>query len=133
MITLLTKTQDLSQIYKSSHSEVFLRKGVLKICSKFTGEHPFRRSISIKLQSNFIEIALRRGCSLVNFRIPYSRNTSGWLPLNINKTNTQINEIIKLEKLVHNETKLLFRGFPSNIISKIPWLSLNFWDSSSLM
>ena len=24
----------------SSHSEVFLGKGVLKICSKFTGEHP---------------------------------------------------------------------------------------------
>ena len=25
----------------SSHPEVFLRKCVLKICSKFTGEHPF--------------------------------------------------------------------------------------------
>ena len=25
---------------KSSHPEVFLGKGVLKICSKFTGEHP---------------------------------------------------------------------------------------------
>ena len=27
-------------IYRSSHPEVFLRKGALKICSKFTGEHP---------------------------------------------------------------------------------------------
>ena len=26
--------------YRSSHPEVFLGKGVLKICSKFTGEHP---------------------------------------------------------------------------------------------
>ena len=28
-------------------------KGVLKIFSKFTGEHPCRSAISIKLQSNF--------------------------------------------------------------------------------
>ena len=27
-------------IVKSSRPEVFLRKGVLEICSKFTGEHP---------------------------------------------------------------------------------------------
>ena len=31
-------------------------------CSKFTGEHPCRSAISIKLQSNFIEISLRHGC-----------------------------------------------------------------------
>ena len=31
---------------------MFLGKAVLKICSKFTGEHPCRRAISIKLQSN---------------------------------------------------------------------------------
>ena len=30
-----------------------------KICSKFTGEHPCRSVISLKLQSNFVEIALR--------------------------------------------------------------------------
>ena len=46
--------------YRSSHPEVFLGKGVLKICSKFTGEHPCRSAISIKLQCNFIEIALNR-------------------------------------------------------------------------
>ena len=34
---------------RSSHPEVFLRKSVLKICSKFTGEHPCRKAISIKL------------------------------------------------------------------------------------
>ena len=33
-------------------------KGVLKICSKFTGEHSCRNVISITLQSNFIEITL---------------------------------------------------------------------------
>ena len=38
-----------------------------------------------KLQSNFIEIALRHGCSPVNllhiFRTPFPRNTSWWLLL----------------------------------------------------
>ena len=38
---------------RSSHSEVFLEKGVLKKCSKCTWEHPCRGGISIKLQSNF--------------------------------------------------------------------------------
>ena len=37
--------------YRSSHPEVFLRNGVLKICNKFTGEHPCQSAISIKLQS----------------------------------------------------------------------------------
>ena len=56
--------------YKSSHPEVFLGKGVLKVCSKFRGEHPCRSAIS-----NFIEIALRQGCSSGNllhiFRTPF--------------------------------------------------------------
>ena len=64
-----------------------LRKAVLKICSKFTGEHPCRSVISINLQSNFIEIALRLGCSPVNslhiFRTPFPKNTSGELLLEI--------------------------------------------------
>ena len=70
---------------RSSHSEVLLRKGALKTCSKFPAEHPCRSTISIKLQSNFTEIALRHGCSPVNllhiFRTPFPRNTSGWLLL----------------------------------------------------
>ena len=69
--------------YRSSHSEVFLGKGVPKICSKFTGEHPCRSVISIKLLSNFIEITLQNGCSSVNllhiFRKPFLKNTSEWL------------------------------------------------------
>ena len=59
------------------------RKGVLKICSKFTGEHPCRSVISIKLLCNFIEITLRHRFSPLNllhiFRTRFSRNTSGWL------------------------------------------------------
>ena len=59
---------------------MFVGKGVPKVCSKFTGEHPCQIAISIKLQSNFIEITLRDGCSPVNllhiFRIPFLKNTS---------------------------------------------------------
>ena len=35
-------------LVRSSRPEVFLGKGVLKIGSKFTGEHPCRSVISIK-------------------------------------------------------------------------------------
>ena len=50
---------------RSSHPEMFLRKGVLEICSKFTGEHTCQSAISIKLLCNFIEITLWHGCSPV--------------------------------------------------------------------
>ena len=69
----------------SSYPEVFQRKDVLKICSKFLGEHPCRSVISIKLLCDFIEITLWHGCSPVNllhiFRTPFRRNTSEWLLL----------------------------------------------------
>ena len=76
-----------SWIYRSSHPKVFLRKGVLKICRNFTGEHPCRSAISIKLQSNFIEIILLHGCFPVYllhiFRTPFTKNTFGWLLLDM--------------------------------------------------
>ena len=66
-------------------SEVFLGKIVLKICSKFKGEHPCRSAILIKLLCNFIEIALQHGFSPVNllhiFKTPFPRNICGWLLL----------------------------------------------------
>ena len=44
--------------------------------------------------SNFIEITLQHGCSPVNllhiFRTPFSKNTSWWLLLNVDITNTFI-------------------------------------------
>ena len=65
----------------SSHSEVFLGKGVLKICTKFTGEQPCRSVISIKLLCSFIEITFWHGWSHVNllhiFRTAFLKNTSG--------------------------------------------------------
>ena len=47
---------------RSSYPEVFLGKGVLKICSKFTGEHPCWSVILITLLCNFTEIALQHWC-----------------------------------------------------------------------
>ena len=64
---------------------MFVGKGVLTICSKFTGEHPCRSVISIKLLYNFIEITLRYGCSpaklLHILRTSFLKNTSGRLLL----------------------------------------------------
>ena len=71
--------------YRSNRPEVFLGTGVLKICSKFTGEHPCRSVISTKLLCSVVEIAHRHGCSPVNvlhiFRTPFPKNTSGRLLL----------------------------------------------------
>ena len=75
----------MSKNSRRSTPEVFLRKGVLKISNTFTGKHPYRKKISIKLLSNFTEITLRHVCSPVNllriFRTPFPKNTSGWLLL----------------------------------------------------
>ena len=68
-------------LFGSSPRKVLLGKGVLKICSKLPGEHPCRSVISIKLQSDFVEIKLWYRCSPVNllhiFRTNFSRNISG--------------------------------------------------------
>ena len=72
---------------RSGHPEVFLEKGVLKICSKFTGKHPCWSVILVKLQSSFIKIRFQYGSSPVHllhiFRISFTKNTSGRLPLGI--------------------------------------------------
>ena len=64
-------------MFRSNLSEVFLGKGVLKICSKFTGDHPSRSAIS----------TLQHGRSPVNllhiFRTPFPKNKSGGLLLNV--------------------------------------------------
>ena len=78
---ILQKTQMTDD--RKIPSEVFLGKGILEMCSRFTGEHQWRSLISIKLRSNFVEIILRHGCSPVNllhiFRTPFYKNTSGLL------------------------------------------------------
>ena len=64
-----------------------LKKGVLKLSSKFTVEHSCPITISIKLLCNFIEIAFRQGCSTVHLlhifgtSLSKNKNTSGRLLL----------------------------------------------------
>ena len=66
--------EQVSRNYRSNRPEVFLGKGVLKICSKYTGElmktqlteDSCQSAISTKLLCSFIEIALRHGYSPVN-------------------------------------------------------------------
>ena len=81
---------------RSSPPEVFLGKGILKICSKFTGEHPHQSVILIKLQSSFLEITLRHECSPVNllhiFRTTFYKNNSWGL-------------LLKYTKFLHDVTK----------------------------
>ena len=73
--------------FRSSHPEAFLEKGVFKICSKFTREHPCQSGISKKFLYNYSEITLRHGCSPVNllhiFKTTFLNNTSGRLFLSI--------------------------------------------------
>ena len=81
-INIIKLTVMLTLKFRSSYPEVFLIKGVLKICSKVAREHPCRSVISIKLQ-----ITLLHGFSPVNllhiFRTPFSKNTFGWLLLKV--------------------------------------------------
>ena len=73
-------------IHRSKPQEVFLGTAFLKICSKLTGEHSCQSTISIKLQSNFIEITFWHECYPVNllhiFRTLFPKNISGEVLLN---------------------------------------------------
>ena len=77
----------LIDTYRNNRPEAFLGKVVLKICSEYTGEHPWRSTISIKLLCNFIEITLRQGYSPVNllhiFTTPFLQKTTGRLLLHM--------------------------------------------------
>ena len=93
----------------SSRPEVFLAKGILEICSKFTGEYQCRSTISIKLQRNFIEITLRYGCSPVNllhiFRTPFLKSTSGRLLLK------SLSDYVRSQYQIKNEFSFLLLIF----------------------
>ena len=64
---------------------MFFWKCVLKIYSKFTGEHPCWSAMSIKLLCDFIEMALRHRCSPENllhiFGTAFYKSISVWLLL----------------------------------------------------
>ena len=109
--------------YRSIHPVVLLRKGVLKIYSKCTGEHPCQSVISIKLQSNYIEITLRHWCFPVSLlyilRAPFPKNTSVGLLLNEEDFRKLYDSLWKKEKrfkkmgvyYLHLLMKLLSKDF----------------------
>ena len=70
-----------SQGTKVRPLEVFLGKSVLKICSKFTGEHPCWGVISSNRNWNYT-LAWAFSLNLLHiFRTPFPKNTSGGLLL----------------------------------------------------
>ena len=60
--------------------ELFLGKGILKKCSKFT-EHSCQNTISIKLLCYLMELILQHGCLLLIFRTSFPKSTYGELLL----------------------------------------------------
>ena len=107
---LILKTRVFRR-FRSSRPEVFLAKGVLKICSIFTGK--CWGVISIKLLCNFNETTLRHGCSPVNllhiFATYFPRNASGWLLLHIFK---RLNLSTKKQPPEMFYKKVVLRNFP---------------------
>ena len=119
--------KSLKESIRSSRPKVFLGKGILKICSKFTGEHPSRSVISIKLQRNFVKITLQHGCSLVNllhvFRTPFHKNISGrlllqYVSLNVSTFKAWLQSLaIKLYKIKENlSNEITSSTFPPRLI-----------------
>ena len=84
---------------RSSHPEVFLRKGVLKIYSTFTAKHLCRSAISVTLLCNFIERILLHGCSPANllhiFRTIFPKNTSRQLLLELRPYRLLLAELLR--------------------------------------
>ena len=110
----------LIKLFLSKDLQKQSSRGVLKICSKFTGEHPCRSIISIMLRSNFIEITLRHRCS-VNlmhiFRTSFPRNTSGRLLLNLYR---KIRNKIKEQHESHYVRHYMFSYFQLYRKGKMP-------------
>ena len=128
-VVILTKIESAIHIFtgiliflifcRSSPPEVLLVKGVLKICIKITGEHPYRSVISINLICNFIEITLRHGCSPVNllhiFRTHLTKNISGWLLLYL--INYPVNNVrisLNVRFILNKNITSLFSFFSTN-------------------
>ena len=90
IVKIILSVHNMWGIQKQPSRGVFLGKGVLRICSKFTGEYPCRSAISIKPLCNFIEITLLHGCSPVNLlhilRTPFLKNISERLLLHVRVT-----------------------------------------------
>ena len=103
-----------------------------------TGEHSCRSAISIKVQSNFIEITLWHGCSPVNllhifFRRAFLKNNSRPLLLSLFLKSTQFDIQYKLYcyKKHHIHLLLICRTHKAYLYHKDPSF-LECFNSSTL-
>ena len=81
--------------------------------------------ISIKLQSNFIEITPRHGCSPVNllhiFRTPFPNNISGGLLLYVQFYAPKCTGLLLCSKQKHRKYLFFFKIFQK----RVRWLRVN--------
>ena len=100
-------------MWMSQLSSVLLVKGVMKICSKFTGEDPCRSVISLKLLCSFIEIILRHECSPVimlhMFRTSFLKNISGGLLLNVWSVEHSLFIVVKLLRFKYKRWRIFLK------------------------
>ena len=117
---------------------MFPGKGVRKRCRKFTGEHPCRSVISIKLLCNFIEITLRHRCFPVNllhiFRTPFLKNTSvrllhenNYRPVSILPNISKIHESLFIWLFKLQETENLSRFYIQRLRKYYLWCYKMFY------
>ena len=97
-------------------------KGVLKICSEFTGERPCRSAILIKLLCYFIEIIFRHGCSPINlrhiFRTFFLKSTCGWVLLDVSTTSNNLQKFVLFKfTLIGRWFQVFFNAFVFIFIS----------------
>ena len=65
-------------LFRRSHPEVFLVKGALKICSRFTGEHPTKCDFSSKQGNSISHIAQKIKFSIKDYFSKCDQIRSFW-------------------------------------------------------
>ena len=99
---------------RSSHIVLFLGKRVLKICSKFTGEHPCRSVSLINCTSTYGCSPLYKVCCMQIFRTHFPKSISEWLLLIcrlVSKLSSCLWNEVNLGVVETNEAKIIHKTF----------------------
>ena len=116
---------------RNRHSEVFLGKGVPKICYKFTGEHQYRNVISIKLQNIIKEQTMSLPVNFAIFpKTSLSQKTSGRLLLN-GSLNKKTKEIVLTHRCQTLRKLCLLEGLSSIFFFFFFFFFVSFGDSGA--
>ena len=106
----------LTTLQWSSRPEVFIGKAVLKICSKFAGEHPCRSLISIKLLATLLKSNFGTGV-LLQICCIFSEQLFLWTPLDDCFTVTSLTVNTVMDKFL--QVVAIFQQYFSNIFENI--------------